>query len=163
MSWTIYINAKLISCVTCHIMSPPHGVIISANGQHLFQRLIILLVLQYSTGFTNAVVGKVLQMSIASLLLLILRYEMHTIAIQQAKYTGETNIKLSVNIYLRLRPRFLRTSSTKHNTSHTTTAMTLHQGCQAIGHNPRNSTRLQILESQGHTLSSITTTFIQVI
>jgi hypothetical protein len=154
MSWTICINAKLISWATCqgvyNILCHPHmGWTYSANGQHLFQRVVILLALQYSTWFTKAVVGKVLQISIASLPLLILHYEWHTLAFQQAKCTGVINIKLTVNNYLRFRHRFLKTSSTKHNTSHTTAAMTLHQGCQAIGHSPWNSTRPHILKFKG--------------
>jgi len=149
----VYINAKLLSWVTCQGVynTLRHSHIewsYSANGQHLFQRVSLLLALQYSTGFTNAAVGKVLQMSIVSLPLLILHYEWNMIAFQQAKYTGVTNIKITVN-YLRFRFRFLRKCSTKHNTSHTTAAMTLHQGCQAIGHSQWNSTRLQIPESWG--------------
>jgi hypothetical protein len=141
MRSTIYVNAKLISWVigqgVCNTLRRPHvGWSYSENGQLLFQRVIVLIALQYSTGFTNAVVGEVLQMSIALLPILILHYEWHTVAFQQAKYTGVTNTKLTVNSYLRIRPQFLRRNSTKHNTCNTTAAMTLHQCCQDVVHGP---------------------------
>jgi len=68
MSWTIYFNSKLISWATCqgvyNTLCHPHmGWSYSANGQHLFQTVFVLLAVQYSTGFTNAVVDKVCKCS----------------------------------------------------------------------------------------------------
>jgi hypothetical protein len=81
----------------------------------MFQRMVVLLALHYSTGFSNAVVGKPFQMSIASLPSLILHYDWHTVAFKHAKYTGLTNKKLTVDNYLRFRP-----DSSEHATRNTT-------------------------------------------